>query len=75
MNKSILQDEKCCFITGRTTDVALHHIYAWIFMIVSVQFSLSVVSDSWRSHESQDARLPCPSPTSGACSDLCTLSQ
>lgn len=27
MNKSILQDEKCCFITGRTTDVALHHIY------------------------------------------------
>ena len=28
----------------------------------SVQFSLSVVSDSLRPHESQHARLPCPSP-------------
>ena len=29
----------------------------------SVQFSCSVVSDSLRLHESQHARLPCPSPT------------
>ena len=29
----------------------------------SVQFSRSVVSDSLRPHESQHARLPCPSPT------------
>ena len=29
----------------------------------SVQFSLSVVSDSLRPHESQHARPPCPSPT------------
>ena len=29
----------------------------------SVQFSRSVVSDSWRPHESQHARPPCPSPT------------
>ena len=29
----------------------------------SVQFSRSVVSDSLRLHESQHARLPCPSPT------------
>ena len=31
----------------------------------SVQFSYSVVSDSLRPHESQHARPPCPSPTSG----------
>ena len=31
--------------------------------ISSVQFSLSVVSDSLRSHELQQARPPCPSPT------------
>ena len=31
----------------------------------SVQFSHSVVSDSLRSHESQHARPPCPSPTPG----------
>ena len=31
----------------------------------SVQFSCSVVSDSLRTHESQHARPPCPSPTPG----------
>ena len=31
----------------------------------SVQFSRSVVFDSWRPHESQHARPPCPSPTPG----------
>ena len=31
----------------------------------SVQFSRSVMSDSLRSHESQHARPPCPSPTPG----------
>ena len=36
-----------------------------------VQFSCSVVSDSLRPHGLQDARLPCPSPTPGACSDSC----
>ena len=33
--------------------------------ISSVQFSLSVVSDSLRPYESQHARPPCPSPTPG----------
>ena len=32
---------------------------------VFLQFSLSVVSDSLRSHELQHARPPCPSPTPG----------
>ena len=35
-----------------------------LFMLC-VQFSCSVVSDSLRSHESQHARPPCPSPTPG----------
>ena len=30
-----------------------------------VQFSGSVVSDSWQPHGLQHARLPCPSPTPG----------
>ena len=34
-----------------------------LFLIRSVQFSCSVVSDSLSPHESQYARLPCPSPT------------
>ena len=41
----------------------------------SVQFSLSVVSDSSRPHESHHARPPCPSPTSGVLSNSRPLSQ
>ena len=33
------------------------------------------MSDSLRPHESQHARLPCPSPTPGVHSDSCPLSQ
>ena len=43
--------------------------------ISSVQFSHSVVSDSLRPHESQHARPPCPSPTSGVHSNSCPSSQ
>ena len=41
----------------------------------SVQFSRSVVSDSWWPHESQHARTPCPSPTPGVHSDSRPSSQ
>ena len=40
----------------------------------SVQFSRSVVSDSLRTHESQHARPPCPSPTGGVHSNSCPSS-
>ena len=42
---------------------------------LSVQFSLSVVSDSLWPHGRQHARLPCPSQTPGACSNSCLSSQ
>ena len=38
-------------------------------------FSHSVVSDSLRHHGPQHTRLPCPSPSPGACSNSCPLSQ
>ena len=41
----------------------------------SVQFSHSVMSNSLRPHGLQHARFPCPSPTPGACSNSCPLSQ
>ena len=44
------------------------------FLHHSVQFICSVVSDSLQPHGLQHARLPCPSPTPGACSNLCPLS-
>ena len=37
--------------------------HTWLMQKLSVQFSHSVVSDSLRPHESQQARPPCPSPT------------
>ena len=39
----------------------------------SVQFSHSVVSDSFRPHESQHTRPPCPSPTPGVYSNSWAL--
>ena len=38
-----------------------------------VQFSRSVMSDSFWPHGLQHSRLPCPSPTPGACSNSCPL--
>ena len=38
-------------------------------------FSHSVVSDSLRPHGLQHTRLPCPSPSPGACSNSCPLNQ
>ena len=37
----------------------------------SVQFSRSIMSNSFRPHGLQHARLPCPSATPGACSNSC----
>ena len=46
-----------------------HHLFS------SVQFSHSLVFDSLRPHGLQHARLPCPSPTPGACPNSGPLSQ
>ena len=56
----------CLFIGCRT----LHTLN---FTLTSVQFSRSVVSDSLLSHGLQHARLPCPSSTPGACSNLMSI--
>ena len=40
-----------------------------------VQFSRSVMSDSLGPRGLQDAGLPCPSPTPGACSNSCPSNQ
>ena len=45
------------------------------FVIPSVQFSRSVMSDCLWPHESQHARPPCPSPTPGVHSDSRPSSQ
>ena len=57
-------------ITTRPRDSTLY-----LLALLSVQFSRSVVSDSWRPHELQHARHPCPSPTPGVHSNSRPWSQ
>ena len=45
------------------------------FLICLLLFSCPVMSDSLWLHGLQHAGLPCPSPTSSACSNSCPLSQ
>ena len=47
----------------------------FILYISSVQFSNSVVSKSFQTHESQHTRPPCPSPTPGVYSNSCPSSR
>ena len=47
----------------------------WEFQFSSVHFSCSVMSNSLLPHGLQHAGFPCPSPTPGACSNSCPLSQ
>ena len=51
------------------------HNAVFIAQNPSVQFSNSIVSDSLWPHGLQHTRLSCPSPTPGACSNSCPLSQ
>ena len=56
------------------------YFYEWLTKFLehlssSVQFSCSVMSDSWRPHGLQHTRPPCPSPTPGACSNSCPSRQ
>ena len=45
------------------------------FLLQSIKFSHSVVSNSSQTHGLQHARLPCPSPTPWVCSNSCPLSR
>ena len=63
MNETV---QKLSFLILLLTDVGVK---------VIVQFSFSVMSDSLSPHGLQHARLPCPSPTPGACSNSWPLSQ
>ena len=65
---------KKCFSSKQMTGFSILSVPLFITddleVIIQVRFSCSVVSDSLQSHGLQHARLPCLSPTPGACSDL-----
>ena len=53
---------------------SLGYLFRVTYYVCSI-YSNSVVSDSLLPHGLQHARLPCPSPTPGACSNSCPLSE
>ena len=67
------RDRTCISYIGQTSSLLLS--YQGSPETRSVQSSPSVMSDSLRPYGLQHARLPCPSPTFGACSNSCPLSQ
>ena len=66
----------CIHTLMRKQIYSSHLFYCYYqFVLSSVQFSCSVVSNSLWPHESQHARPPCPSPTPGVHSDSRPSSQ
>ena len=57
----------------RSTTLILKSDQDNIYRSVSQSVSCPVMSDSLQPHGLQHARLPCPSPTPGACSNSCPL--
>ena len=53
----------------------IHSFFFFFFFLMLLLFSRSVVSDFLWPHGLQHARLPCPSPSPGVCSDLRPLSR
>ena len=66
---------KCLFMSFTHFLIWLFSFLLLSFWVLSVQFSLSVVSNCLWPHGLQHARLPCPSPAPRACSDSCPSSQ
>ena len=61
---------------GHDWATLIRSIYSyWWIDYHSVQFSLSVASDSLQPHELQHARPPCPSPTPGVYPNSCPSSR
>ena len=61
-----------CMKDARSIHITTNDPVSLLFILLF--FSHSVVSCSLQPHGLQHARLPCPSPTPGACSDSCPLS-
>ena len=49
-------------------------VYIKALFLIRIKFSCSVMSDSLRRNGLQHARLPCPSPNPGVCSNSCPSS-
>ena len=76
LSKRCLRDDQSpWWNVPRWTTVSFTETLSFWLEILSVQFSLSVVSDSLQPHGLQHSRLPCPSPIPRAYSNSCPSSR
>lgn len=54
MVKSILQDEKKCYITGQTNNLHLHHIYRGVNRKISDKLGFVVYLAGWLHNQSDE---------------------
>lgn len=54
MVKSILQDEKKCYITGQTNNLHLHHIYRGVNRKISDKMGFVVYLAGWLHNQSDE---------------------
>lgn len=54
MVKSILQDEKKCYITGQTNNLHLHHIYRGVNRKISDKYGFVVYLAGWLHNQSDE---------------------
>ena len=74
----MLIEPKSCVTTSSASEHSKEGCWAYslpIHLALLLLLSRSVMSDSLRPHGLQHARLPCPSPSPGACSNSCPLSR
>ena len=64
----IWKSKEFVILLKNTNHLLYIYIHTWYFQVL-IQFICSVMSDSLWPHGLQHARLPCPSPTPGACSN------
>ena len=64
----IWKSKEFVILLKNTNHLLYIYIHTWYFQVL-IQFICSVMSDSLWPHGLQHARLPCPTPTPGACSN------
>ena len=74
---SIFKSYKLSFelLWSLTSLIVLFNICYFPLLFLSLQLSCSVMSDSLQPRGLKCAKLPCPSPTPGACSNSCPSSR